>query len=102
MIGFITYLIPEDEVTSAKIELTLYTRSECGLCDEMKEVVAALPEELNVTLKELDITSDAALEEKYILDIPLLFHGGRCLVKHTTNEKELLFEIGKLAENPTP
>ena len=88
-------------MTSVKIELTLYTKRECGLCDEMKEVVAALPKELNVTLKEVDITSDAALEEKYILDIPLLFHGGRCLVKHRTDEKEILIEIGKLTENLT-
>ncbi len=86
-------------MTSVKIELTMYTKRECGLCDEMKEVVSALPKELNVTLKEVDITSDAALEEKFLLDVPLLFHGDRCLVKHQTDEKEILIEIGKLTEN---
>ena len=89
-------------MASVKIELTMYTKPECGLCDAMKKVVDALPKELNVTLREVDITTDSALEEKYLLDIPLLFHGGRCLVKHRTNEKEILIEIGKLAENLTP
>jgi len=81
-----------------EIALTIYTKPECGLCDEMKEVVASLPKELHVTLREIDITADSELEKKYLLDIPLLFHGDRCLAKHRTDEKDLFNEIGKLTD----
>ena len=86
----------------ADMALTIYTKPECGLCDEMKEVVASLPKELNVTLKVVDITLHPELEEKYALDIPLLFHGDRCLARHRANEKTLLSKIRKLAGNALP
>ena len=85
-----------------EIELTIYTKPECGLCDEMKEVVASLQKELNVTLKEVDITADTELEEKYSLDIPILFYGERCLARHRAHERTLLKKIQKMTENLSP
>ncbi|MFQ5431030.1 MAG: glutaredoxin family protein [Nitrospinota bacterium] len=85
-----------------EIMLTIYTKPDCGLCDEMKEVIASLPKELRVTLREIDITVDPELEKKYFLDIPLLLHGDRCLARHRANEKTLLNKIRKLAGNGLP
>jgi len=102
MIGFITQQNQEDEAAVGAIELTIYTKPECGLCDEMKEVVASLKKKMDVTLKQIDITTDAELERKYLLDIPLLYCGDIRLAKHRANEKTLINKIRKLAGDSLP
>lgn len=84
------------------IVLTIYTKPECGLCDEMKELLASLQKELNLTMREVDITTDTELEEKYSLDIPILFYGERCLARHRAHEKTLSKKIRKLTEDLAP
>jgi hypothetical protein len=53
--------------------LTLYTRSECHLCDEARAAILALLEELpNVRLREVDIDSDPRLHAAYLERIPVV------------------------------
>lgn len=83
------------------IELIIYTKPECGLCDEMKEVVESVSRKIPIRLKQVDITRSAELESEYGLDIPLLFYMGECLAKHKVNGKVLRKKIEKLlAEKP--
>jgi thiol-disulfide isomerase/thioredoxin len=71
--------------------LTLYSRPGCHLCEEMKAVVqrvaraAAAP----ITIEEIDISTDPALEERYGVEIPVLLIDGRKAAKYRVTEGEL-------------
>jgi hypothetical protein len=64
------------------IALTLYTRPGCHLCDEMKAIVDEVGRTMALELREVDITTDPSLEERYRYDIPVLAAGGRIVAKH--------------------
>ena len=66
------------------IVLTLYSRPGCHLCDEMKAVVTRVVNELEtpVTIDEVDISTDADLEARYSLEIPVLLIDGRKAAKY--------------------
>ena len=73
------------------IALTLYSRPGCHLCDEMKAVVARVVREsaTPVTIDEVDISTDADLEARYGLEIPVLLIDGRKAAKYRVTEGEL-------------
>jgi thiol-disulfide isomerase/thioredoxin len=73
------------------IVLTLYSRPGCHLCDEMKAVVQRVIGAAGVpaTVEEIDISTDADLEERYGLEIPVLLIDGRKAAKYRVTEAEL-------------
>lgn len=65
------------------VEVTLYTRSNCHLCDVAKEAIGAVRAEgLEFDLREIDIESDPELVRKYGRDIPVIQVGGREIARH--------------------
>lgn len=52
--------------------ITLYTRTNCPLCDEAKLMLQLVQEDFPVDYIEIDIESDDRLHEKYMLMIPVL------------------------------
>ncbi len=52
--------------------VTLYTRKDCKLCDEVKAELDALREKMPHRLVSIDIDSDPSLKEKYNEAIPVL------------------------------
>jgi glutaredoxin len=71
------------------ITLTLYSRSGCHLCEEMKEIVAPVAQELGCPVTELDISGDPELETRYGAEIPVLLVNGRKAFKYRLTEREL-------------
>ena len=73
------------------IALTLYSRPGCHLCDDMKAVIARVAREhaVDVTLEEIDISTDADLESRYGTEIPVLLLNGRKVAKYRVSEGEL-------------
>ena len=72
------------------IALTLYSRPGCHLCDEMKAVVAARrARRCRSALEEIDISTDADLEARYGLEIPVLLVDGKKAAKYRIGEEEL-------------
>ena len=80
------------------IALTLYSRPGCHLCDEMKAIVARVVGDTDepsgqptrpVTLEEVDISRDPALESRYGLEIPVLLVNGKKAAKYRVSEEEL-------------
>jgi hypothetical protein len=73
------------------IVLTLFSRPGCHLCDEMKAVVqrAIGAAEVRATVEEIDISTDADLEERYGLEIPVLLVNGKKAAKYRVTEGEL-------------
>jgi hypothetical protein len=70
--------------------LTLLTRPECGLCEEMLAELRALG--LRVSLPELsviDVDSDAELQRRYGLKIPVLLLDSVPVCSHRLDAAEL-------------
>ncbi len=57
--------------------MTLLSRPGCHLCDDAREVIVRVTGELGVSFEEVDITTDANLEEEYREQIPVTFVDGR-------------------------
>jgi len=74
-------------------DLILYGRPDCGLCDEARELLAALLDERSAAglaspaLRYVDIESDSALERVFFTSIPVVEFGGRRLETVTSAAK---------------
>jgi glutaredoxin len=64
------------------LEVTLYTRPGCHLCDEAKSQMAPLLAEFGARLREVNIDADPKLRELYNLDVPVIFLADRKIAKH--------------------
>ena len=73
----------------APVALTIYSRPGCHLCEEMKTVVARVARRVALTLDEIDISTDPALEQRFGLEIPVLLVDGRKVAKYRVTETEL-------------
>ena len=70
--------------------LTIYSKPDCHLCDDMKTLVRRVAEEQKeIVVQEIDISTDAGLLERYGLEIPVLMVDGRKVAKYRIGEKEL-------------
>ena len=70
--------------------LTIYSRPGCHLCDEMKAVVQQVARTIPLSLVEVDISTDAALEAEYGLEIPVLMVEGKKAAKYRIAEDALV------------
>ena len=71
------------------IALTIYSRPGCHLCDEMKAAISAVAQQIPLSLDEIDISGDPALEALYGLEIPVLMVEGKKVAKYRIAEAEL-------------
>jgi len=54
------------------LDVTLYSRPGCHLCEAAKAAIHPLLEEFGATLHEINIDGDPVLTERYGWDIPVL------------------------------
>jgi glutaredoxin len=72
------------------IAITLYSRPGCHLCDEMKALVSGVVgRRPDVSVTEVDISSDPALEARYGMEIPVLLIDGKKVAKYRVEERAL-------------
>ena len=64
------------------MEMVLYTRSGCHLCDDAKVVLEAARGEFGFALREVNIDGDAALRERFAFEIPVALLDGREVARH--------------------
>jgi hypothetical protein len=64
------------------ILLTLVTRSDCHLCEEMAEVVRAVATGESFEVDEVDVDGDPALLDRYGDQVPVLLVNGRRAFKY--------------------
>jgi glutaredoxin len=69
--------------------VVLYGKTDCPLCDEMKDVVETVGRDIPFTVEIVDIERDAALAAAYGSDIPVLFIDGRKAFKHRVDAAAL-------------
>lgn len=57
--------------------LTLYIRTYCHLCDDMRLAITALHRRFDFELEEVDVDDDDALEARLGEKVPVLMRGNR-------------------------
>ena len=81
------------------LDVTLYSRPGCHLCEAAKAAIHPLLAEFGATLHEVNIDGDAVLTERYGWDIPVLFIGSRKAAKHRINVRQLRRQLKEAREN---
>ena len=71
------------------IALIIYSRPGCHLCEEMKAAVERAARTVDLTLREIDVSTDPALEHVYGLEIPVLLMDGKKVAKYRVTAEEL-------------
>jgi glutaredoxin len=64
------------------LDVTLYTRPGCHLCEEAKAQIDPLLRRAGARLREVNIDADSALRALYDYDVPVILLGARKVVKH--------------------
>jgi glutaredoxin len=79
-----SHVVEEDRRLAAAgpLDVTVYTRSGCHLCEEAKAAMAPLLAEFGARLREVDIDADPVLRARYDYDVPVIFLGARKVAKH--------------------
>jgi thiol-disulfide isomerase/thioredoxin len=70
-------------------EVILYTRKNCGLCDETADELRHLQRELGFTFVAIDIDDDAELRAEYNDIIPVVAIGERVIAHAPVDAEEL-------------
>jgi glutaredoxin len=71
-----------------ELEVILYTRAGCHLCEEAKAQIAPLLKRAGARLREVNIDEDAQLRELYDVEVPVIFLRGRKVAKHRVDAEQ--------------
>jgi glutaredoxin len=71
-----------------RVQVVLYTKPECHLCEQMKEAMSGSGCVELYSLEEVDIESDAELFARYQYEIPVLFINGVEAFRHSLRPDE--------------
>ncbi len=67
----------------------IYSKTDCPLCDEAKEVLLRVRRRVPFELIEHDIETNPEWHERFRYDIPVVFIDGHKAFKHRVTEREL-------------
>ena len=67
----------------------IYTRRECGLCDEAKEAIAPVARRRGLDVQLIDVDGDPKLAELYGMEVPVVMVNGRKAFKFRVDPKQL-------------
>lgn len=80
--------------------LTLYTRRDCCLCEEMKKIIAEVAGGNPPPIEEVDVDSSPDLQQKYGDEVPVLVINGRKAFKYRVTAKELEKRLRRETDSP--
>jgi glutaredoxin len=75
------------------IEVVLYTKPGCCLCDTVKAQLSKLRARQPFELREVNILEDSAAYAKFHEEIPVVFMGGRKAFKYHLDEQTFLRQL---------
>ena len=81
---------------SSKPTLTVYSRNDCHLCDDLIAGLQTLQARFSFNLTVVDIDRDAALHARYGEDVPVLLHGEKELCRHALNSALITDYLSKI------
>jgi uncharacterized membrane protein len=79
------------------LSVTLYTRQDCHLCNEVRSILQGLQEEIPYHLEEVDIEANRHYQDAYSLEIPVV-EVGPYTVKAPFTQDELLMTLRAAAD----
>ena len=71
------------------IEITLYGKADCCLCDEAKAVLQRVAAGYPATIRAVDIAPDPGLRARFGGEVPVVFVDGRKAFKFRVPERDL-------------
>lgn len=71
------------------VELTLYTRSGCHLCEDMEQALSELKTEPGFSMHIISIDNNADLEQSYGTRVPVLMIGSEVICEYFLDEVAL-------------
>ncbi len=71
------------------VNVTIYSKKDCHLCDIAKETLLKVQQELPFSLNEIDIEKDKTAFEKYKYLIPVIEIDGEKVFNYRINENEM-------------
>lgn len=80
-------------MTQMPPRVTLYTKPECGLCDEVKEVIEIVRRRRPFEVELRNILENLDEYEKYKHDIPVILLDGVEIARHRMTEEQLEFAL---------
>jgi len=81
------------------VNIIIYSKKECHLCDIAKEELEALRYDFEFSIKEVDIEKDKIAFEKYKYLIPVIEVDGEIISTYKVNGKKLT-DILKVKSQP--
>jgi glutaredoxin len=80
------------------LDVTLYSRPGCHLCDEAKATIKPLLTEFGATLREVNIDEDSEIADRYCWDIPVIFLGAHKAAKHSVDPRQFRRQLEEARE----
>lgn len=80
-----------------EIEIVLYSRKECRLCDVAERVLREELEKRGLTYEKVDVDSDENLRDRYGVDVPVIAIDGEPVFKHRLNAQALEEYLDRIA-----
>ena len=81
------------------LDVTLYTRPGCHLCEEAKARITPLLRRVGARLHEINIDADAVLRERYDFDVPVILLGTRKVAKHRVDVEQFRRQLEEARHN---
>jgi len=73
----------------APLAVVLYTRRECHLCRDAREILLRFSSEFPLEFSEVDVDADPALSERYGSEVPVVIAGGAKISKLRPDEQAI-------------
>jgi len=81
---------------SNTIQIDIYSRPDCHLCDEAKAVIERVQQRCPFALRTINIDEDPALVTAYGNEIPVVFINGNKAFKYHVDETEFEKKVKRL------
>ncbi len=81
---------------TSSIQIEIYSRPGCHLCDEAKEVIDRIQRRYAFAVRVINIEEDPALETAYGTEIPVVFINGSKAFKYRVDEAEFEKKVKRL------
>jgi hypothetical protein len=87
---------PGSEREAPRIQLKLYGRSYCHLCEEMLAALEPLRNEFGFAVDVIDVDSDTILEQRFGVLVPILTHADNELCHYHLDAAKVRAYLAKI------
>ncbi|MBI2863299.1 MAG: glutaredoxin family protein [Chloroflexi bacterium] len=84
-----------------QIEVRFYTKDGCHLCEEARQMLTAIADEVSLAITEVDITRDPKVYERFKYAIPVIEVDGAVLIGGRFSLADLREALAEVAERGT-